>query len=178
MGTIFPGGQGDIGIARSYAMSAIYVQEFDAFTNGHKDILEQAAHIFENVHWVMLVPMSKTMLYTWESRQECYTRWLEKQEWRDRVNFQVVFEQLYARTFEGLKPDYYIHGFRSVEDFLKEDTIEAVNKRLVPSIKTVYLKSDKVELDSQAFKLYKEYKEDLQQFVPYPIGELEEYFPE
>ena len=54
--------------------------------------------------------------------------------------------------------------------------IETVNKRLVPDMKTIYLKTDKIEISRKAFKTYKEYKEDLQQFVPYSISELEEYY--
>ena len=115
--------------------TAIYPGSFDPITNGHLDILERASHIFDEVVVAILVNTKKTGLFPHEERAE-----LIKTVTSHLPNVKVD-------SFSGLTAEYarlqnasiLIRGLRAVSDFDSELRLALTNKKLNPSLETVFL---------------------------------------
>lgn len=116
-------------------VTAIYPGSFDPITNGHLDILERACHIFGTVRVAVLVNTSKSGLFTHDERVE-----LIRAVTAHLGNVQV-------ESFSGLTAEYarqqgasvLIRGLRAVSDFDAELRLALTNKRLNPTLETVFL---------------------------------------
>lgn len=114
---------------------AIYPGSFDPITNGHLDILERASHIFDDVVVAVLVNTKKSGLFPHEERVE-----LIKTVTSHLPNVRVD-------SFSGLTAEYarlqnasiLIRGLRAVSDFDSELRLALSNKKLNPSLETVFL---------------------------------------
>jgi pantetheine-phosphate adenylyltransferase len=114
---------------------AIYPGSFDPITNGHLDILERASHIFDEVVVAVLINTKKSGLFSNEERVE-----LIKTVTAHLPNVRVD-------SFSGLTAEYarlqnasiLIRGLRAVSDFDSELRLALSNKKLNPSLETVFL---------------------------------------
>ena len=114
---------------------AIYPGTFDTLTNGHLDIIERAAKIFDKVLVTIARNTKKSPLFSVEERMmfiEDATRHLSN---------------VSADSFEGLLVSYaqennaiaVIRGLRAVSDFEFEFQMALMNRRLNNDITTVFL---------------------------------------
>ncbi|GAA1736301.1 pantetheine-phosphate adenylyltransferase [Aeromicrobium alkaliterrae] len=107
---------------------------FDPVTKGHLDIIERAAHLFDEVVVVVLVNESKKGLFDTEQRMDLIRRSL-----RDSPNVTVDF-------YAGLLVDYcaqngvdaIVKGLRAVSDFDYELQMAQMNGNLT-GIDTVFI---------------------------------------
>lgn len=114
---------------------AIYPGTFDPITNGHIDVIERAAAMFERVTVVIAVNAQKTPLFTEEERLELARRSLEH------------LANVSVELFNGLTVDFarqrgasvIIRGVRAVSDFEYEFQMALMNRRLEPSVTTIFL---------------------------------------
>jgi pantetheine-phosphate adenylyltransferase len=114
---------------------AVYPGSFDPVTLGHLDILDRASAIFDRVTVAVLANPAKTPLFTAEERVEMIRELVA-----GRPNVDVG-------TFNGLTVDYaesvgataIVRGLRVLSDFESEFTMALMNRRLKPSINTVFL---------------------------------------
>ena len=114
---------------------AIYPGSFDPITNGHLDILERASHLFDEVIVAVLVNTSKRGLFTHDERVAMIgsvTGHLKNV----RVDFFSGLTAEYARV-QGAQ--VLIRGLRAVSDFDSELRLALTNKKLNPSLETVFL---------------------------------------
>jgi pantetheine-phosphate adenylyltransferase len=115
---------------------AIYPGSFDPLTFGHIDIIERSVRLFDSVVVALLTNPQKTPLFTVE----------------ERVNFmqQILkprFPTVEIEVFHGLLVDYAMHknasaivrGIRAVTDFEYECQMALMNRRLAPTIETVFM---------------------------------------
>lgn len=115
----------------------IYPGTFDPITNGHLDILERAAVLFDEVVIAIARDNYKYNLFNLEERLEL-TRDVCK-----------PFPNIRVATFDGLLVDFVkeqkaqaiIRGLRAISDFEYELQLAMMNKRLEPGIETVFLMS-------------------------------------
>jgi pantetheine-phosphate adenylyltransferase len=103
-------------------------------TNGHVDLVRRAAAIFDRVIVAILVNDQKTPLLDAVTRVELVRR-------------AISMPNVEIATFEGLLVDYaaargataVVRGLRSGADFDYEWPMTVMNRRLAPSVDTVFL---------------------------------------
>lgn len=114
---------------------AIYPGSFDPITNGHLDVIERAAHLFDEVIVAVASNSSKKALFNIEERQH-----LAKKATGHVPNVTID-------TFGGLLVDYVakqqgqaiVRGLRAVSDFEFEFQLALMNRRLNESIETIFM---------------------------------------
>ena len=117
------------------ARIAIYPGSFDPLTNGHVDIIERGARIFDQIIVAILANVEKTPLFSVAERVA-----LIQDVFQDRPNVRVD-------TFDGLLVDYaqrknasvLVRGLRAVSDFEYEFQMALMNRHLAPGIETVFM---------------------------------------
>ena len=114
---------------------AIYPGSFDPLTNGHVDIIQRGARIFDRIVVAMLVNMEKSPLFTVPERVE-----IVRSVFRGWPNVEVD-------TFDGLLVDYarrknataIVRGLRAISDFEYEMQMALMNRRLNQEVETVFM---------------------------------------
>jgi pantetheine-phosphate adenylyltransferase len=114
---------------------AIYPGTFDPPTNGHVDLIQRGAKIFDRLTVAILVNPVKNPLFTVEERVE-----MLKEVASAIGNVSVA-------TFDGLMVDFarlqkataVLRGIRAISDYEHEFQMALMNRRLAPEIETVFL---------------------------------------
>jgi pantetheine-phosphate adenylyltransferase len=116
---------------------AVYPGSFDPITNGHVDILRRSLAVFDKVIVGIAVNVRKQPLFTVEERYD-FIREALGADSDGRVEYDA---------FEGLLIDYtrrrgaqtIVRGLRALADFEYEFQLAVMNRRLAPSIDTMFL---------------------------------------
>ncbi|PAD39959.1 pantetheine-phosphate adenylyltransferase [Terribacillus sp. 7520-G] len=148
---------------------AMYPGSFDPVTNGHVDIIQRAAAIFEKVIVAVAVNSKKKPLFNEAERME-----LLRQSVKHLPNVSV------ARA-EGLTVDFarkhdakvLIRGLRAVSDFESEMQISGINRHLEPGLETLFITADSAYsfLSSSIVKEAASFGADVSKLVPAPVQE-------
>lgn len=113
----------------------IYPGTFDPITNGHLDLIERAANMFDEVIIAVAASPSKNTLFTLD----------------ERVAFakQVTahLDNVVAKGFSGLMVDFakaeaatvLVRGLRTTVDFEYEFGLTNMYRRLMPGLESVFL---------------------------------------
>ena len=117
-------------------ITAIYPGTFDPVTNGHVDVIQRAAGIFDRlVIGVVGNPQHKQPMFTLDERVGFLRETLEGLE-----NVEVdVFSELvvdFARKWEA---KVIVKGLRVISDFEWEFQMNQLNRTLAPEVETVYV---------------------------------------
>ena len=130
---------------------ALYPGSFDPLTNGHLDILSRARRLADRVVVAILENDVKTPLFSVSERMEMIR--------------EIVGEDpsTPVRSFSGLLVDFaremgatlIVRGLRAVSDYEYELQMALMNRRLTPSIETVFLMA-KEEYSYVSSRLVKE----------------------
>ena len=114
---------------------AIYPGTFDPITNGHADLIERAARMFDEVIVGIAANPSKQPLFTPEERVSLIT-----QVTNDLANVTVIgFSGLLAEFARQQQATILIRGLRAVADFEYEFQLANMNRRLNPDLESVFL---------------------------------------
>ncbi len=114
---------------------AICPGSFDPVTNGHLDIIERAAAIFDHVIVAVLENPSKKPLFTIEERLNFLREVLAG---RDNIEVEH-FQGLLVDFARKKKARVIIKGLRAVSDFESEFQQALTNKKLNPEIETMFM---------------------------------------
>lgn len=114
---------------------AVFPGSFDPLTNGHIDIIQRGAKLFDRVIVAVLTNAAKTPLFSAEERMAII-----------RDNFKNA-PNVEADRFDGLVVDYarakkasvLIRGLRGISDFEYELQMAMMNRHLDASIETVFM---------------------------------------
>ncbi len=144
---------------------ALYPGSFDPITRGHLDVLERAASIFDRVVVSVLRNPSKEPLFPVEERVD-----LIRESTRD-MGARVVVD-----SFDGLTITHaaevgagaIVRGLRAVSDFESEFQMALMNRRLDPTINTVFLMTSAINvfMSSSLVKEICRLGGDISDFVP------------
>ncbi len=114
---------------------AIYPGSFDPLTNGHLSIIQRGLKMFDRLIVAIAVNPKKTPTFSMEERRELI---------QDAVKHDPRVE---VDSFTGLLVEYaqkrnihvLLRGLRAVSDFEYEFQIANMNRKLAPSIETVFM---------------------------------------
>lgn len=120
-------------------MAAIFPGSFDPPTNGHLDLIERGARLFDRVIVAVAINDSKAPLFTAPERVELVKAALAER--LPRANNVAV------ESFEGLIVDFarsrganvLLRGVRNVTDFEYEWQMAFTNRDMAPEVETVLL---------------------------------------
>lgn len=143
---------------------AVYPGSFDPITNGHLDLISRAAEIFEEVIVAVSINSKKTPLFTMEERVEMIREILKP------------YPNVRVDSFQGLTVDYLkaqeanviVRGLRAVSDFENELQMAVTNKKLQPTIETMFMmaKPDFSFISSSLIKEIAAFNGCIKGFVP------------
>ncbi len=114
---------------------AVYPGSFDPLTNGHVDIIERGARLFDRIIVAILVNAEKSPLFSMAERVD-----IARAVFKNHPNVEVD-------TFDGLLVDYVarrqanviVRGLRAVSDFEYEFQMALMNRELASTIETVFM---------------------------------------
>ena len=143
---------------------AVFPGSFDPFTIGHEDVVLRALDLFDQIIVAIGVHSNKQPLLEIESRVE-----MVNEIFRD-------VDKVYADSFTGLtvefcrkvKATHMLRGIRTSEDFEYERSIAQINKRMLPSVESIFLLTtpEHTPVNSTIIREIIRYGGDASQFLP------------
>ena len=114
---------------------AIYPGAFDPVTNGHVDVIERAVRIFDELIVGVAAATPKTVMFSMRERVAMLRAACKG------------FPTVQVRSFDGLLVDWaeeisavaIVRGLRALSDFDYEFQMALTNRKLRPSVETVFL---------------------------------------
>ncbi len=114
---------------------AIYPGSFDPVTNGHLDLIERGAKIFDRLSVAVLHNQDKRPLFSVEERIE-----MLREVTRRWSNVDVdVFDGLLVEYAERRGAQVLLRGIRAISDYEYELQMALMNRKLAPGIETVFM---------------------------------------
>jgi len=148
---------------------AIYPGSFDPLTNGHLDVLQRAAGIFDNLIIAVARDNSKQSLFSVEERVELIRR------------ATAEINGIEVMPFDGLLVNFARHhracalvrGLRAVSDFEFEFQLALMNRKLEPNLETLFLmpREEYTYISSRLVKEICRLGGHIEQFVPPNVAE-------
>ena len=114
---------------------AIYPGSFDPLTNGHLDLIERGAKIFDELIVAILRNPEKQALFSVEERRDMLETMTKR------------YKNVSVDTFDGLMVDYatrvgataVLRGIRAISDYEYELQMALMNRKLEPRLETVFM---------------------------------------
>jgi len=149
--------------------TAIYPGSFDPLTNGHLDVIERAAKLFDKVIVAIANNDTKNPLFTLAERRDLVNRSLS------------LLNNVETDTFDGLLVEYVerrsgqaiVRGLRAVSDFEFEFQLALMNRKLNERVETIFMmpKDTYTFLSSRIVKEIARLGGDVSAFVPPHVRE-------
>ena len=118
---------------------AIYPGSFDPVTNGHLDIIERGCKLFDEIIIAILVNPEKQPFFSIDERREILKEVLKDIN-RGSCSIRVDdFKGLLVHYAVAQKADAIVRGIRAISDYEYELQMALMNRRLEPSIETVFM---------------------------------------
>lgn len=117
------------------AKIVLYPGTFDPITNGHFDLIQRAARLFDKVIVSVAKSEGKNPLFNVQQRVE-----LVKEVVKDISNVEVCgFSGLLVDFAVEKKANALLRGLRAVSDFEYEFQLALMNRRLAPKLESLFL---------------------------------------
>jgi pantetheine-phosphate adenylyltransferase len=114
---------------------AVYPGTFDPITNGHTDLVQRAAPLFEKVILGVAESPGKGPALPLQTRVE-----LARTALGDIPNVEVVgFNSLLADFVHKVGAGVLLRGLRAVSDFEYEFQLASMNRHLIPDVETLFM---------------------------------------
>jgi pantetheine-phosphate adenylyltransferase len=144
--------------------TAIYPGSFDPLTNGHLDVVQRAAKLFDRVVLAVAKNEGKHPLFTLEERVN-----LVKKSIAHLPNVEAdSFDRLLVDYVVSRKAQAIVRGLRAVSDFEFEFQLALMNRKLNENIETIFMmpKDTYTFLSSRIVKEIARLGGDVSGFVP------------
>ena len=143
---------------------AVFPGSFDPMTNGHINIIQRAAKLFDEIDVVIAVNDDKKYLFSTEERLSLVQELI------------MPFRNVSVHVWDGLIVEYakqtgakvLIRGIRNMNDFSYEFDLSLMNHNLNPEVETLYIPTDQkfLLLQSSAIKELAKLGGDVSGMVP------------
>lgn len=146
---------------------ALYPGSFDPVTNGHLDVLFRARRLADKVIVAILENDEKRPLFSLEERMDMIREIVGDEPSVSIQSFSGLLVDFAAQTGATL----LVRGLRAISDYEYELQMALMNRRLAPSIETVFLMA-KEEYSYVSSRLVKEVARlgaDVSGLVPEPV---------
>ena len=146
---------------------AVYPGSFDPLTNGHLDILARARRLADRVIVAILEQDQNTPLFSIEERRSMIRDILSGDPSVPVASFSGLLVDFATRSGATI----IVRGLRAVSDYEYELQMALMNRRLAPSIETVFLmaKEEYSYVSSRLVKEVARLRGDVSGLVPAPI---------
>lgn len=115
--------------------AVIYPGTFDPITNGHSDLVDRAARLFDRVIVAVAANPGKAPTFTLDERIA-----MARQALGGIAGVEVCgFDRLLVDFARERGAGVILRGLRAVSDFEYEFQLSGMNRRLAPDIETLYL---------------------------------------
>jgi pantetheine-phosphate adenylyltransferase len=114
---------------------AVYPGSFDPVTNGHMDLIQRSAALFDTVVVALLRNTEKTPLFSIEER----TAMLEEAIKGIKNVTIVCFAGLLVDFAEQIEASVIVRGIRAISDYEYELQMALMNRRLSNKVETVFM---------------------------------------
>ncbi len=153
-------------------MKACYPGTFDPLTNGHLDIIERAANIFDEVVVLINHNPRKNCLFTVEERKAMIEKSISTLSNASKITV-MVGKGLTVNIAESIQAKTMIRGIRAVTDYEYELATATANMKINPNVETFFLiaRPEYTFLSSSTVKEIAMNDGDITEFVPKPILE-------
>lgn len=118
---------------------AIFPGSFDPLTNGHLDIIKRSSPIFDEIVIAVLNNADKNPMFSVEERCEMIRDVLPSVETPECSLVVDSFSGLTAEFAKKKGATAIVRGIRAVSDYEYELRMALMNRRLEPTIETVFL---------------------------------------
>lgn len=116
----------------------VYPGSFDPVTNGHLDIVQRAANLFDEVIVSVFCNPNKEPVFSMKERVEMLEKATE-----EMTNVKVdSFSGLTTKYVHSIGGEAILRGLRAVSDFEGEFQMASMNKHLDDEIETIFLMTD------------------------------------
>lgn len=146
------------------ATTCVYAGSFDPVTLGHEDIIRRAAKLCDRLLVTVMYNPAKHGCFSVETRLE-----LLRKVTADLPNVEVdAWNGLLVDYVQKTGADFVVRGIRGTQDLESETNLAEVNRRLLPSLETIFLMT-KPELACVSSSIVREaalFNADYSGFVP------------
>lgn len=149
---------------------AVYPGSFDPISNGHLDIIQRAAKVFDKLYVVVSVNPVKNYCFTTEERV-----YMLKTATKNLNNVIIEYDDgLVLNYAKARNANVIIRGMRNILDYENEISLFQFNHTIDSSIDTFVLfpSSNNLFLSSSSIKELVKFNSDISPYVP---AELVEY---
>ena len=147
--------------------SVVYPGTFDPMTNGHVDLVERAAKLFDGVIVAVAASSKKGPMFSTDERVAMARASLEH-----IGNVKVVgFNKLLTHYLEELGETVVLRGLRAVSDFEYEFQLANMNRAIKHDFETVFLTpaDNLTYISSTLVREIANLDGDVSKFVPAPV---------
>ena len=114
---------------------ALYPGSFDPPTNGHLDLIERGAKIFEELVVAILRNSEKSPMFSVAERLE-----MLRELTTDLKNVRIdTFDGLMVEYAKSLDATCILRGIRAISDYEYELQMALMNRKLEPALETVFM---------------------------------------
>ncbi|WP_107851196.1 pantetheine-phosphate adenylyltransferase [Oceanimonas marisflavi] len=148
------------------SIRVIYPGTFDPITNGHLDLIERASQLFDEVIVGVAFSPSKRPMFELEERVALVKEVVCNEK---LSNVTVVgFSGLLVDFAQEYNATVLVRGLRAVSDFEYEFQLANMNRRLMPTLESVFLTpaEENSFISSTLVKEVAIHGGDISQFVP------------
>jgi len=118
--------------------TVVYPGTFDPITNGHTNLVERAAKLFDKIIIAVAASPKKKPMFPLETRVA-----MTKEVLSHIDNIEVIgFDNLLAKFVTEHNINIILRGLRAVSDFEFEFQLADMNRRLVPQAESLFLTPD------------------------------------
>lgn len=147
---------------------ALYVGSFDPFTNGHLNVLNHAAKIFDEVYICVMTNPQKKRFVDVEASEQMIKNIIDARY--NNVKLIKAETSLAYKQAKICDCDYLVRGVRNNGlDYSYEENYAEFNKE-IGGINTIFIRADvNKNISSTMIRTLLANGEDISKYVPYPV---------